>query len=471
VPFKRNIPINVTGPSYQSRSRPLSSQQTLNFYQQLVPEGVDQFVLHSWFGLKSVSSVVGLDRGVTKMAGIGYRVCGSALYSFDREGDHTEIGSIAGASRCIMASDGFNLVIVVPAVAVYMYDGESLSTVTDSNIVGAISVTYLNSQMIYTKPDLFVIADPGIPNQASGLNQASADSMPDKMLHAYAFQQAVYMIGEGSIEPWWNTGEGNPPLARLDGQIIQVGCAATHSIANTDEALYWLGDDASVWRISGGTKEKVSSVAISNAIEKYLKIDDAVGYTLTKQGQNFYILTFPAENKTWALTENLGDKGWFELSTGTDQGKYQASGSVMIGSDTWMVDDGGLYKLDVDTYTNGGETIQRRRTMGVISGAAFGKRGAEIQLSKIKILMETGVGIISGQGEDPKIILEMSYDGGRSWRDYGFARIGRMGEWGIQVEFDILDTFYEAIPRITTSDPVPFSIYSATIDLRLAGRR
>ena len=84
--------------------------------------------------------------------------------------------------------------------------------------------------------------------------------------------------------------------------------------------------------------------------------------------------------------------------------------------------------------------------------------------------METGVGILSGQGEDPQIILEMSYDGGRSWKDYGFARIGRMGDFTIQVEFDILDTFYEAIPRITTSDPVPYSIYSATIDLRLAGR-
>jgi hypothetical protein len=468
--FQRDIPINVAGPSYQSRSRPLSSQQTQNFYQQVVEEGVDEFVLHSWFGLKSISALSGKDRGATKMAGIGYTVKGSSLYSFDANGSTTLIGSISGTERCIFANDGFNLIIVVPARIVYMYDGSTLSAVTDSNIVGSIAVTYLNSQMIYTKPDLFVIADAGIPNVASGLNAANADSKPDKLVHAYAFQQNIFMIGAGSVEPWWNTGEGNPPAARLDGQIIEVGCAATYSIANTDDALYWLGDDGSVYRLSGGAKEKVSSAAISHAIDGYSDVSDAIGYTLTKEGQNFYVLTFPSEDKTWALSEELGNKGWFELSSGTNSGMYQATSHVSVYGKNWAVDDVGLYQLDINTYTNGGETIQRRRTMGVISGQVFNKRGASVQLSKIKLLMETGVGLISGQGEDPQIILELSFDGGNSWKDYGFARVGRMGEWSIQVEFDILDTFYEAIPRITTSDPVPFSIYSGTVDLRLAGR-
>ena len=469
--FQRDIPINITGPSYQSRSRPLASQQTQNFYQQLVPEGIDEFVLHSWFGLKTKSTaVIGAERGITKMAGIGYRIVDTTLYSFDSAGTHTSIGTISGTARCIMSNDGFNLVIVVPAGTIYMYDGATLTVITDTNITGSIAVTHLNSQMIYTNPPLFVVANPGIPNVASGLNAASADSQPDELLHAYVFQQNVNMVGKGSVEPYWNTGEGNPPLARLDGQIIETGCAATYSIANTDEAMYWLGDDSSVWRMSGGSKQKVSSPAISNAIDGYSTIDDAIGYTVTKEGQNFYILSFPAANKTWALAENLGDKGWFELSSDTIGGKYQITGVVNVYDEWWAVDDAGLYQLDINTYTNGGNTIQRRRTMGAISGKPFNKRGVSVQLSKIKILMETGVGLISGQGEDPQIILEMSYDGGRSWKHYGFARIGRMGDWTIQVEFDILDTFYEAIPRITTSDPVPYSIYSATIDLRIAGR-
>tara|TARA_R110000796_G_scaffold214800_1_gene330732 strand:- start:8011 stop:9426 length:1416 start_codon:yes stop_codon:yes gene_type:complete len=469
--FKRDIPINVTGPSYQSRSAPLASQQTKNFYQQIVEEGVDQFVLHSWFGLKTISTVVtGAERGSTKMAGIGYRVAGTTLYSFDTAGVHTSIGTISGTARCIMSNDGFNLVIVVPGGTIYMYDGTTLSIITDTNITGSIAVTYLNSQMIYTNPPLFVVADAGIPNLASGLNAASADSQPDELLHAYAFKQNINMIGKGSIEPWWNTGEGNPPIARLDGQLMETGCAATYSIAHTDEAMYWLGDDLSVWRTSGGAKEKASSVAISHAIEGYATVSDAIGYTVSKEGQNFYILTFPAANKTWALSEDLGNKGWFELSSGTNGGKYQATSMTEVYGQCWAFDENGSYQLDIDTFSNGGETIQRRRTMGVISGKPFGKRGSSVQLSKIKLLMETGVGLIAGQGENPQIILEMSYDGCRSWKDYGFARIGRMGDFTIQVEFDILDTFREGIPRITTSDPVPYSIYSATIDLRLAGR-
>ena len=468
--FNRDIPINITGPSYQSRSRPLASQQTLNFYHQVVEEGIDNYVLHSWFGLKSVSSAVGDDRGATKMAGVGYRVAGTTLYSFDAAGAHISKGTISGTARCIFANDGFNLIIVVPGVIAYSYDGSSIVEITDSNIIGAIAVTYINSQMIYTKPNLYVVADPGIPTVASGLNAAGADSQPDDLIHAYAFQQTVYMIGSGSIEPYWNTGEGNPPFARLEGQLLNIGCAATYSVADTSEALYWLGNDKAVWRTSGGGKEKVSSVALSHAIEGYTTVDDAIGYTLTKEGQNFYILSFPFERKTWALSESLGNKGWFELASGSNGELYQGTSYVSVYDKDWVCDDGGLYELDIDTYTNGGQTIQRRRTGSAITSALLGKKGALVQLSKIKILMEKGVGLISGQGEDPMIILEMSYDGGRSWKDYGFARIGRMGDWNIQVEFDILDVFYEGIPRITTSDPVNYSIYSAAIDIRLAGR-
>lgn len=468
--FKRDIPINIAGPSYQAQSRRLASQQTVNFYPQLVEEGRDNFVLQSWYGLNPLTLLQGEDRGATVMSGVVYHVRGNTLYSVSSGFVYTPLGTIIGDSRCIFADDGINLVVVAPSQSVYVWDGSSLSVVTDSNIVGSTAVTYLNNQMIYTKAPLFIVSDVGDPSSASGLNAASADSQPDRLVRAFAFQQNVFMIGEGSIEPWWNTGDGNPPLARLDGQIINVGCSAVNSVASNDDAFYWLGDDRSVWRFANGAAQNVSSVAMSKAISSYSLVSDAIGYTLTKDGQNFYVITFPSQDKTWAISESLGNKGWFELSSGTDGGKYQATSCVNAYGEYLAFDDSGIYKLDSNHFKNNNNLIQRRRAMGAISSAPFGKRGVMVQLSKIKVHMEKGVGLISGQGEDPKIILEMSYDGGNSWKDYGFARIGRMGDWDIQVEFDILDTFYEAIPRITTSDPVYYSIHSASIDLRLAGR-
>tara|TARA_R110000851_G_scaffold105683_1_gene224282 strand:+ start:2887 stop:3165 length:279 start_codon:yes stop_codon:yes gene_type:complete len=47
----QTVPINITGPSYQSRSRALSSQIAQNFYQQFNEAGKEKYVLLSFPGL------------------------------------------------------------------------------------------------------------------------------------------------------------------------------------------------------------------------------------------------------------------------------------------------------------------------------------------------------------------------------------------------------------------------------------
>lgn len=471
--FKKNIPLNITGPSYLSRSSPLSSQETRNYYQQIVEEGSDNYVLHPYPGLKlSSSAISGKNRGGQRMAEVGFRVAGNTLYSFTEQGVHTVIGTIPGTQRCIFTNDGTNLVIVDPGVAVYIYDGSTITTVTDANIAGSIAATYLNNQVIYTKLNLFTVADVGNPSTASGLNSADAESQPDDIIHAYSFQQSTYMFGARSTEPWWNNGVGSPPFERIDGQIFEVGCAATHSIANTDEAIYWLGDDNAIYRATGGIKDRVSSIAISHAISTYSKVSDAVGYTFTFEGQNFYAIHFPSANASWCVSESLGTNGWFQLSSGLDGGLYQGTSLINVYGKNFLFDEdnGNLYELDLDTATNNNETIIRRRITGTVNGKILGAPGSRVQMSRLEILMEKGVGTISGQGENPKIIVDISYDGGRSWVPKGFIKIGRLGEFTIKVEVYSLDSFYDAIFRITLSDPVIASIYSASIDLRLAGR-
>lgn len=397
-----------------------------------------------------------------------YAVGGGKLYSWDIDGVLTEIGAVPGGDRCILSNDGVNIIIVSDA-GVFKYDGTSITTVTDANIIGSTAVTFLNSQMIYTKDRLFTIADPNQPDVASGLNSAAAESKPDDLVIAYAFQQNAYMFGKRSCEPWWNTGEGNPPLARIDGQIFEIGCASKFSVANTDEFMYWLGDDNAIYRASGGTKERISTTAISNAIEGYSTTVSAIGQTFTLQGMNFYMLTFPTANKTWCLNESLGKNGWFELSSGLQYGQYEVSSIIQAYGKLWGIGFGKLYELDINTFMNGDNPILRSRTTSSINGKLLGKPGAEVQMSKFKLLMETGRTVISGQGENPRIMFEVSYDGGASWVPKGWAKTGRLGQFMIEVEMFNLDVFYDCIIRFSTSDPSQYSVYAGTADLRLTG--
>lgn len=468
----QTFPVDVAGPSYQSRTRPVSSQATINFYRESDQNNKSPDLLHSWPGEKLISQVTGKDRGQHIMAQVVYRVAGSTLYEI-RGANSIDRGTIEGTERCIFANDGENMFIVNAGnVQQYSSASNEVTPVTDPDIAGSIAVDFLNNQFIYTKPNLFIISDVGNGASASGLNAAQAESQPDDLVRAYVFDQIVYMLGELTTEPWYNSGSGSPPFERIDTQMMSIGLGATHSVTHNDNFMYWLGDDRQVYQAAGGTAQRISTKAIAHAIEGYTTVSDAVGMTLTLEGQNFYILTFPAENQTWALNESLGFEGWFQLSADTERGKWNITSHSYLSGCHFIADElnGKLYELDLNTFTNDGGVIQRTRVMSSLHGGMIGHPGKNVQMSRFELIMDVGVGLITGQGEDPKIMINFSIDGGKSFTKGDYVEVGRLGDTKVRVEWWALETFYDLIIELVTSDPVHYTIMSGAIDVRLAGR-
>lgn len=468
-------PINVTGPSYQSRSKPLSSQQTKNWYQQFNEAGKDKYVLMPFPGLKALGNAAGKDRGFHRMAEILYQVKGTSLYEIDRLGVHTLRGAIPSTERCIIADDGINMFIVVPGKKVWKYTTSTnlVTEVTDVNITGALSIDFFNNQFIYTFADFSTVSNVGDGSAASGLNRIGEETLPDAMVRDFVFEEVIYRFGVRSIVGWYNSGVGAPPIDKLQGRIFNIGLVAPYSVAKTDEALYWLGDDNAIYRAQAGSKQRISTDAISNAIANFDVIDDAIGFTYTFEGQNFYSITFPAANKTFTVSEALAENGWFEISSGTNNGKWQGSSVISAYGKTYVsdVDNGNIYLLDLDTYTNNGEALQRTRIISNIDARLVGGSiGDSITMSGVIVSMETGVGIIAGQGDNPRIIIEASFDGGRTFNTGAWPRVGRLGEFVLKVEWDKMKTFYDCMLRLSSADPVNYSVYSANIKLRVSGK-
>lgn len=469
-------PINVTGPSYQSRSKPLSSQQTKNWYQQYNENGKDPYVLMPFPGLCVANSTInGKDRGFHRMAEVLYQVKGEFLYEIDSLGVHTLRGTIEGSARCIMSNDGINLFIVVPGDKVWQYTTDTLTVteVTDVNITGALSVDFFNNQFIYTFADFSTISNVGNGAIASGLNRVGEETLPDAMVRDFVFEEVIYRCGVRSIVGWYNSGVGSPPIDKLQGRIFNIGLAAPYSIAKTDEAFYWLGDDNAIYRAQSGTRQRISTDAISNAISNFTVIDDAIGFTYTFEGQNFYTITFPTANKTFTVNEALSENGWFELSTGTKDDKWQASSVISVYGKDYAADadNGNIYVLDLTCYTNNDAPLQRTRVIQNIDARLIGGAiGDAITMSRVVVSMETGVGLIAGQGDNPRIMMEASFDGGRTWSAGAWPKVGRLGEYVLKVKWDRMKTFYDCMIRISSSDPVNYSVYSANIDLKMAGR-
>lgn len=469
------IPFQTTGPSYQSRSKPLSSQQTANWYQQFNPNQKEEFVLLPFPGLLQSGSFSTplVDRGMWRMKEIGYQVKGNLLYKFDNFGNHTELGTVPGSGRCIFSDDGTNLIIVTD-LRTFIY-GSDTGDITESTVVGttgALSVDIINSQFLFTFSNTTYVATlNNLTKTFTTDGQVGADVKPDNLIRDFVFEQTIWRFGTRTTEAWYNNSSVIPPIARFDGQMFNVGLQAIHSAAKTDEFFYWLGDDNAVYRARSGVKERISTDAISNAL---MKTDNtnATAYTFTLEGQNFYCITLPLLNKTFLFNEALGkDAGWSELASGTDDGRYQGSSLINVYNENYVADEtnGKLYKLDLDTFTNDSEELRRVRVTRSINGKLLGAPGKRVQMSRFELIMETGEGLISGQGENPRIMIEASYDGGRTFDTGTWARTGRLGENVLKVEWFNLKSFYDLILRISTTDPVSYSIYSSTIELRLAG--
>lgn len=470
----QTIAINVTGPSYQDRSRPLVSQETRNFYPELIESGKDNYVIKSFPGQKSFGSTsAGTDRGMHQMSEVAYRVIDNTLYEVSTIGVHTDRGFIQGTDRCIFADDGEKMYIVSDTI-VNQYDSitKIVNAVNDVDIDGAIAVTFINNQFAYTFPTLTVFSTVGNGASATSINAVGAETNPDELVRDYAFNQVLFRFGKRSVESWYNSGVGTPPFDRIEGQLINVGLQATHSVANSRDFIYWLGSDLQVYSARGGQEQPVSSTAVTAAIKSYSTTSDAFAEVFTIDNHVVYKLTFPTANKTWCMIESLGVNGWFELSEGITDGQYNA-GSILEIYNKILVGDrtsGDLYTLDFDTYDQAGTEWRRRRVMASINGDVLGQKGHRVEMSRMEFILETGVGLISGQGENPRIMIEASYDGGRSWATGTWMRIGRLGEYNIRAEWYSMKSFYDMIVRITTSDPVAYNIYSGAIDLRLAGR-
>lgn len=464
----QTIPLNLVGATSENRSHQALNELTKNWYPELTLNGLSDAVLQPWLGSKDFAATAGLDRGTHEYNGVGYRVVDQTLYSFDSDGVETSIGTIDGTQRCLFSNSVVGALdeMVITSGKVYTYNG---TTLTDSGLT-ADCATYLNSKTIYPNGG-FNFSVSGASGPTSITSTGSAESETDDLLRPYAFGQWVYMFGVKTIEPFFDNSTstaGAVPLSRIDSAIMQKGLGGIYTIAETDQALYFLGDDSSVYQIIQSQLTPVSTPSIVNSI-KGLDKDKATAYTITYNEQNFYVLRFDT-GPAYVYMEEV--KEWFNLSSGVEDGPYLAASYIKIYDKHLAVDyrTGKLIELSESVYADLGETIQRRRVLPPFTSLNVGlPYGQRLLMSKIKFALQTGQGLVTGQGSNPKIMVEYSLDGGETWSTERWIEFGMMGKYLINAEYWEMASFYEISFRITISDPVFCSLHTASIDIKAGG--
>ena len=314
----------------------------------------------------------------------------------------------------------------------------------------------------------FAVSDAGDGGSIDGLNYAAAEALYDDLLRVYVFNQQVYMLGSKSIEPWYNSGVGSPPFDRVEGGLSHVGIAGVHAVTNTDKAMYFLGSDRTCYRLNGYIPEQISTIAINNAIENYSDASDCFCFSLKLQGQSFVVYSFPSADKTWAFSESAAM--WFELSTGTTGGRHLANGYCYAFGKHLVSDyrSGNVYQWDISTYTDNGETIVRERTTQPIYSDFIASPDKTMFWNSLKLTVNSGNGLATGQGSNPQVMLNYSDDAGQtfeaaeSWRS-----TGRMGAYKWDVEWASLGSAVGRIYKFRVTDPIECHFFKLSADIEV----
>lgn len=291
-----------------------------------------------------------------------------------------------------------------------------------------------------------------------GLDVGQKSITADRLLAGGVVGRTIWLMGT-TIEPWYDSGD-TFPFTPVPGAVMRPGIHAPWSFAKLGDVPFFLGggEDGGrvVYRGSSSTSiQRISNHAVEQAWASYSKADDAEAFAYEDRGQQFYVLTFPSANATWVYdhtTQLWHERGWWSLG----RGQYDAhlarthayvNGKHIVGSRL----DGTLYELTFNAQDDAGTP---RRWLRRFTLPAKGDARAVVHQT-LTLLAQTGVGLVSGQGSDPQVMLRFSDDAGHTWSNELWASLGALGEYGPGVEWRRLGRArLGRIYELSGSDPV-----------------
>lgn len=449
--------------SYELRSRPASPTRIVNAYAEALPPGSRNSVLLTRSpGVKSWTTVgIGAIAGMHVSLGSLYVIAGSSLYKIDANKSATLLGSVGGPGNIDIDSNADSLVVVNEPNA-YYYDGTTFGQITDADFTsrGAGDVEFLNNWLLFREPDSgrFFGADLGSATSFDALNFATAEGNPDGLVGMKADHLQVVLFGEKTVEIWDNDpGAGDFPFVRAVNGFVELGCLNGRSIAKLDNSLFWLASDFTVRRLDGITPVRVSTHAIEQRIVDST-VSSAQATTYTQDGHLFYVLSFDEGTFVYDVTTG----SWHERETyNADNWNWSSAvefnGQILVGSTT----SNAIGQIDPHTYADLGLTQRMEWTYQPVYAEQ-----RRVFHDRLEMVFEAGVGLTSGQGSDPEVMLDYSDDGGQTWQSLPNRKLGQLGQYKHRVVWHSLGSSEQRVYRASVSDPVSVTLTDTVIEVR-----
>lgn len=456
-------PIPLFGIGNQGKSVNVDAQERLNLFVE-VQQDPEKHVL-TMYGTPGLKTFVNFGsspiRGVYQMGEFIYAAYRDGLYSIANNGVTTLLGAIAVGNTIIKFSDNGTQLIAVDGTNGYIWNvnTSTFNQIVDADWPGANTVTFLNGRFIVNKPDTGEWYWSGLYDGLSwgALDFATAESDPDNLVAVIAELGQLLLFGTKTTEPWGDSGATDNPYARVGSSAIEWGLAARDSLCKYSDGLMFLRKNrlgqVQVCLLSGYVSSPVSNPEMDYVFGTYGDVSNATALTYMVSGHPFYQINFPTPGVSWLYDGQ--SKSWSKVSSGG--GRHRANQSVQLLDSVYVTDYevGKLYRLSMDYYTDDGETIVREFI------SRHQATGNLMTMAQLWLEFEPGVGLQSGQGSDPQVMMSISRDGGSTFGNERWVSIGRVGKYRARAIWNRMGRAFDWVFKFRVTDPVKVVIIAA----------
>lgn len=437
-------PLHFLGAGVAGKSYTVTRQRKLNIYIEHRPDG-DEGVKIVAFGTPGMRAIFAISPAViTPIRGFFgtpnslYAVAAGNFYQLNiTTGAATFTDSIGTISGLVSMAASPTQLVLVDGILGYLYNGATLTVIPAAFPSGAKTVTFVAGFFVAELPDTnqFYVSNLFDGSTWSALAFASASQYPDTIKACDNLNGNLVLFCQLHMEFWQNVGASPEPFAPILSATNEWGLAAIFSRIRVNSTLIFLGQtrtgQVQVCQLEGYNVKVISTPDIDAIINSFAVTDDCVGLAYQVDTHGMAQLTFPTADRSFLY--DTASFEWSETQTGhTTQyaSRHLANLSTLCNGKMMLTDSmgGQIYEMDPLKYTDNGAVIERE----LITRAALDGHN-EFTIDEVFLNMEVGVGLISGQGSDPQVMLQVSKNNGKTFETERWKRLGAMGQYLVRL--------------------------------------
>lgn len=395
---------------------------------------------------------------------------GASIYEIFENATYHVIGTIAaGTSAVSMDDNGFELVIVDNNSGyVFNFETSAYVTIVSDGFFPSPSVVVFDGYALMFRADtgVYFFSDQYNALSYDATDEGSAESNPDNIQNIIWDGGGPVILGTKSLEFYWNSGNANLVFERRPGAQLRYGCIAPFTALNVDDGVMWLGRDpngqGNTYRVSGAQPTKFSSIFVDEAIQDVIGLENATAMAYEQSGHAFYCLNIPGTNTT--LVCDLATSFWHERRSFDSNGhwgrwrveKHALGFGLHLGTD---YENGNLYVIDTNHYTDNGAIIRRERVLTPIYDP---EKYDSVYFDSFMLDINVGD---APQGANPLIVLQASNDGGKTFGEGREKPLGAVGEYNTRVKWRKCGKARNRVFKVVTAAQTNVTIYNAFVEV------